>query len=184
VRKINTIISTLLLGLFIFHAIAGGYQMIGVMPGGSDLMETVAWILILLTAVHMLFGIVLTVKTVQISKRTGIHYWKENSMFWLRRLSGFVLMLLIFLHLILFVRTGEGIFRLSNFDVPQLIGQILMLLALMLHLLCNIRPLAVALGLYGGRGYVRDAIFIISVVLAFCGLAFVVYYLRWNVWWR
>jgi hypothetical protein len=92
-------------------------------------------------------------------------------------------MLLVFLHFALFVQTGEGIFRLHDFDIPQLIGQALMLLALAIHLLCNIRPLAIALGLVGGKGYGVDVLFILSIVLAFCALAFVIYFLRWNVWW-
>jgi hypothetical protein len=92
-------------------------------------------------------------------------------------------MLLLLLHLFLFVQTGEGIFRLNDFDMPQLFGQMLMVLLLAIHLLCNIRPLAIACGLNGGSGYGRDVLLILSVVLAFCALAFVVYYLRWNVWW-
>jgi hypothetical protein len=68
--------------------------------------------------------------------------------------------------------------------MPQMIGQMLMLLALGIHLLSNIRPLAVSLGLYKGLGYGRDVLLILTIVLAFCTLAFVVYYLRWNVLWR
>jgi succinate dehydrogenase/fumarate reductase cytochrome b subunit len=132
----------------------------------------------------MLIGIILTVKTVHILKKSGVHYFRENALFWIRRISGFALMLLVVLHFVLFVQTGEGIFRLHDFDVPQLVGQVLMLLALAVHLLCNIRPLAIACGLDGGSDYGRDVLLILSVVLAFCALAFVVYYLRWNVLWR
>jgi succinate dehydrogenase/fumarate reductase cytochrome b subunit len=183
-RKGNAAVSVAILIMFLIHAVAGSFQMIGLMPGGSALMEALTWIMIALVAVHMLIGIILTAQTVHIIKKSGVHYFKENALFWIRRMSGFALMLLVLLHLCLFVQTGEGIFRLSDFDVPQLVGQVLMLLALALHLLCNIRPLAVSLGLVGGHGYGRDVLLILSIVLAFCALAFVVYYLRWNVWWR
>jgi succinate dehydrogenase/fumarate reductase cytochrome b subunit len=183
-RKGNAVVSVAILIMFLIHAVGGSFQLMGLMPGGSALMETLSWIMVALVAVHMLIGIILTVKTVHISKRAGVHYWKENIVFWIRRISGFALMLLVLLHFVLFVQTGEGIFRLNDFDLPQLVGQALMLLALAIHLLCNIRPLAVALGLNGGSGYGRDVLFILSVVLAFCALAFVVYYLRWNVLWR
>jgi hypothetical protein len=83
-----------------------------------------------------------------------------------------------------FMQTGTGFFRLGYFGVPQLTGQILMLLALAIHLLSNIKPVAVALGIYGGKGYVRDILLILAIVLAVCAVAFVVYYLRWNVLWR
>jgi succinate dehydrogenase/fumarate reductase cytochrome b subunit len=183
-RKGNAVVSGAILIMFLIHAVAGSFQMMGIMPGGSALMEALAWLMVVLVAVHVLIGIVLTVKTVHILRKSGVHYFKENIVFWIRRISGFALMLLVFLHFAVFVQTGEGIFRLSDFDVPQLVGQVLMLLALAIHLLCNIRPIAVSLGLIGGRGYGRDVLLILSIVLAFCVLAFVVYYFRWNVLWR
>jgi hypothetical protein len=95
-----------------------------------------------------------------------------------------VLILLVALHLIVFVETGNGVFRLGYFGVPQLIFQVLMLLALALHLLSNIKPLAIAMGLYSGEGYSRDILLIFAIVLMFCAVAFVVYYLRWAILWR
>jgi succinate dehydrogenase/fumarate reductase cytochrome b subunit len=156
----------------------------GIIPGGQAWMEALAWIMVVLVAVHMVIGILLTIRTIQISKRAKACYFKENLVFWIRRVSGFAVMLLVFWHFALFVQTGEGVFRLADFGTPQMIGQLLLVLALAVHLLCNIRPLAVALGLYGGKGYGRDLLLIFSVVLAFLALAFVVYDLRWNVFWR
>jgi hypothetical protein len=135
-------------------------------------------------AVHTVIGIILTIHTLRISKKTGVSYLKENALFWIRRISGFVLMLLVSLHLAVFMQTGEGIFRLSYFGISELAGQVLMLFALAVHLLCNIKPISIALGLYGGTGYVRDILLILSTMLGFCALAFVIYYLRWNVLWR
>jgi hypothetical protein len=59
-----------------------------------------------------------------------------------------------------------------------------MLLALALHLLSNLKPLAIAMGLYSGEGYSRDILLIFAIVLMFCAVAFVVYYLRWAILWR
>jgi succinate dehydrogenase/fumarate reductase cytochrome b subunit len=183
-RKGNAVVSAAIIILFLLHGVGGSFQMMGLMPGGSPLMETLAWSMVALVAVHMVIGILLTVKTVQALRKSGVHYAKENRLFWIRRISGFALMLLIFLHFALFVETGQGIFRLSDFDVPQLVGQVVMVLALAIHLLCNIRPIGVSLGIASGRGYGRDVLLILSIVIAFCALAFVIYYLRWNVWWR
>jgi hypothetical protein len=183
-RKVNAVVSVAILILLLLHAIGGSFQMLGLMPGGSVCMETLAWIMVVLVVAHMLIGMILTAKTVQILRKTGVHYLKENTAFWIRRISGFALMLLIFLHFVLFLRTGVGIFRLNDFELPQLVGQMLMLFALTIHLLCNIRPLAISLGLTGGKGYGRDVLLILSIVLAFCALAFVIYYLRWNVLWK
>jgi hypothetical protein len=170
--------------LFLIHGIAGAFQMMGFIPGGSSVLKTLTWIMAAMVLVHMMIGILLTVQTVRITRKSGVSYRKENALFWIRRISGFVLMLLILLHLMVFMQTGTGFFRLGYFGVPQLIGQILMLLALAIHLLSNIKPVAVALGIYGGKGYVRDILLILAIVLAVCAVAFVVYYLRWNVLWR
>jgi succinate dehydrogenase/fumarate reductase cytochrome b subunit len=184
VRKINAVVSVGIIGLFLIHGIAGGFQMMGFIPGGQAWMEALAWMMVVLVVVHMVIGLWLTVLTIQISKRAKACYVRENLLFWIRRVSGFAVMLLVFWHFALFAQTGEGVFRLANFGTPEMIGQLLLVLALAVHLLCNIRPLSVALGLYGGKGYGRDLLLIFSVVLAFLALAFVVYDLRWNVFWR
>jgi uncharacterized membrane protein len=183
-RKINAVVSIGLVGLFLLHGIAGGFQMTGIIPGGSSLLEVLAWLMIALLAVHLVIGVILTAKTLHASSRAGAAYVKENMLFWTRRLSGFALALLLILHLLVFVQTGTGVFRLHDFGIQELLGQMLLLASLTIHLLCNIKPLAIALGLYRGRGYGRDVLLILAVVMAFCALAFVVYYLRWNVLWR
>jgi succinate dehydrogenase/fumarate reductase cytochrome b subunit len=183
-RKVNAFISMAIIMLFLIHGIAGSFQMLGFIPGGSLVLKILTWIMLMLVIVHIILGIILTMQTYRISKKSGVSYHKENALFWIRRISGFILMLLILLHLMIFMQTGSGFFRLGYFGMPQLTGQIVMLLALAIHLLCNIKPLAIALGIYGGKGYGRDIILILSVVLLFCTVAFVVYYLRWNVLWR
>jgi hypothetical protein len=170
--------------LLLLHGIAGGFQMTGIIPGGSSLLEALAWIMIALLAVHFVIGVILTAKTIHASSRAGATYVKENMLFWIRRLSGFALALLLILHLLVFVQTGTGVFRLHDFGIQELLGQMLLLTSLTIHLLCNIRPLAIALGLHRGSGYGRDILWILAIVMAFCALAFVVYYLRWNVLWR
>jgi hypothetical protein len=173
-----------LMGLLLLHGIAGGFQLMGLIPGGSALLEVLAWLMLALLAVHIVIGVVLTAKTLRSSAKAGAVYVRENALFWVRRLSGFALALLLLLHLLVFVRTGTGVFRLHDFGARELLGQLLLLGALAIHLLCDIKPLAIALGLHGGKGYGRDILLILAVVLVFCALAFVIYYLRWNVLWR
>ena len=77
---------------------------------------------------------------------------------------------------------GGEAFRLPWFTGAKLAGQLLMVASLAVHLLTNIRPLTIALGLRGGRKWLGDALFVLSVVLLFAAAAFVIYYLRWNLW--
>jgi hypothetical protein len=173
-----------LIVLFLIHGIAGAFQMMGFIPGGSSVWKILTWMMAVMVIVHMIIGIILTAQTIRISRKAGVSYHKENVLFWIRRISGFILMLFILLHLIVFMQTGTGFFRLGYFGVPQLTGQLIMLLALAIHLLSNIKPVAMALGLYGGKGYAKDILLILSIVLIVCAVSFVVYYLRWNVLWR
>jgi hypothetical protein len=94
------------------------------------------------------------------------------------------LALLLILHLLVFVQTGTGVFRLHDFGTQELLGQMLLLVSLTIHLLCNVKPLSIAVGLRSGKGYGRDILLILTVVMTFCAVAFVIYYLRWNVLWR
>jgi succinate dehydrogenase/fumarate reductase cytochrome b subunit len=183
-RKVNAITSMAIIMLFLIHGIAGAFQMMGFISGGSSVLKILTWIMMVMVIMHIIIGIILTMQTFRVSQKSGVSYHKENALFWIRRISGFILMLLILLHLLVFMQTGSGFFRLGYFGIPQLIGQIIMLFALAIHLLCNIKSLAIALGIYGGKGYGRDIVLILSIVLIFCTVAFVVYYLRWNVLWR
>jgi hypothetical protein len=183
-RKINTLLTAGIIVLLLIHGIAGGFQMMGVIPGGSSLVQVLTWVMLGLLLAHTLIGIILTVKTFRASLRADASYLKENKLFWIRRISGFALMLFVLLHLIVFLQTGSGIFRLHDFGMTQLVGQMLMMISLIIHLLCNIKPIAIALGLHSGKGYGRDVLLILAIVMAFCTAAFVVYYLRWNVFWR
>jgi hypothetical protein len=180
VRRINAIVSMMIILLLLVHGIAGSFQMMGIISGGSVLLKVITWIMFALIMVHMVIGVVFTIQTLKVSRKTGVYYFRENTLFWIRRISGFVLILLVALHLIVFVETGNGVFRLGYFGEPQLIFQVLMLLALALHLLSNLKPLAITMGLYSGEGYSRDVLLIFAIVLMFCAVAFVVYYLRWH----
>jgi succinate dehydrogenase hydrophobic anchor subunit len=183
-RKVNAIISMGIIVLFLVHGIAGSFQMMGIISGGSTFLAILTWCMVAMISVHTVIGIILTIHTLCISKKTGVSYIKENSLFWIRRISGFVLILLVSIHLAVFMQTGENVFRLNYFGISELAGQILMLATLAVHLLCNIKPLSIALGLYGESEYIRDILLILSAVLVFCAVAFSIYYLRWNVLWR
>ena len=94
------------------------------------------------------------------------------------------LMILVLFHVLVF-HGGDGeIVRLSLFEGPQLAANLLMAASLAVHILCNIRPLMVSLGKEGRWLSGRDLMLILAAVLLFCTIGFVVYYLRWNVFWK
>ena len=138
-RKWNALLSMGILVLFLIHAIAGGFQLAGIFSGGSVLMQGMAWLMLILIVLHMMIGFKLTADTCKTCKESGISYFKENKLFWIRRISGFAVMLFILCHVFIFVgRNQNGIYRLNQFGTIQLISQILLVISIAVHVLTNI----------------------------------------------
>lgn len=179
------ITTILILVLFLIHGIAGGFQLMGIIPGGSNVLSVFAYILMGVITVHMVISLWLTGKSLSAMKRSGVSYGRENFLFWARRISGLAVMIFVFFHLAIFNVNSDGAYRLTEFDTLKLLTQILMVISLLIHVLTNIKPLWIGLGLKPGfKEYLKDILFVLSIVLLFMGIAFVIYYIRWNIAWR
>ena len=180
-RKWNALLCMSILVLFLIHGIAGGFQLTGILPGGNRFLSIAAYTMTVMVLVHAVLGIILTVQTLKAQKQAGVSYFRENTLFWLRRISGFAVMFLLLSHVLIFEGTKRGgVFRLHFFGRLQLLSQILMVLAVAVHVLTNIKPLMTALGIRKYRRFLLDLLLILSVLLLFAGVAFVIYYLRWQ----
>ena len=181
-RKFNAILGMSIFALFLLHIILGSLQLAGLIPGGNIVMSAGAWLLIAAVCAHTVIGVKLTADTLKALKKSGAGHFRDNRLFWVRRISGFALMFFIAAHLIIFMGHGSGSgFRLNAFDVPQLIMSLLLVLSLLLHIITNIRPLMTALGARGAKEFLTDAAVVFSVMLLLAGAAFIVYYIRWSV---
>ncbi|MBO6140647.1 MAG: pilus assembly protein PilX [Ruminococcus sp.] len=178
-RKINAIITMLIIVLFLFHGIAGGFQLAGVINGGSKLMKTLAHIMEALIWLHVLIGIKLTADTVKAMKRAGVSYFKENKLFWLRRISGLAVMVFIMAHIFIFAHNGEGAYRLNEFGGFELMTQILLVVSIALHAVSNAKPALISFGIKSFKEAGLDLALILAGILIFTGIAFIIYYFRW-----
>lgn len=179
-RKWNAMISMGIIVLFLIHAITGGLQLTGLMAGGNQILKVLSWILVVLIALHVIIGIKLTADSLLACKKAGVSYFKENKLFWTRRISGFAVMIFVILHIILFMGDSSGeAYRLSLFASPQLIVMILFVISVAIHVLTNIKPLMIALGNKGLKEFAVDILLIIAAFLVFSGVAFIIYYIRW-----
>ena len=93
------------------------------------------------------------------------------------------MVVLIICHVALFTSNGM-VFRLNDFNEVQLVLSILLVLALLIHILANIRPLLISFGISGFRLYVKDILLVLAIISLLGAVAFVIYYLRWNIMWR
>lgn len=176
-RKWNGMLSAAILLLFLVHGILGGFQLLG---SGSVISHTLAWIMTGLIGVHTVIGIILTAKTIKIQKKTGAGYLRENALFWARRISGFAIMVLIFFHVTAFSDSRGAFFRLKWFDRAKLMTQILLVAAIALHVITNVKPMLITFGIRGLRKRYGDILFVLSVLMLFMAAAMIVYFLRWN----
>ena len=172
-RKLNAIVSLLLIILFLIHTIAGSFQM----------MKNLSYFMLFLIGVHIIIGIKLTIDSIIIGRKSGKFYFRENAVFWTRRITGIAMILLVICHVLLFTSNGE-VFRLNDFNEVQLIFSIFLVFTLLVHILANIRPLLISFGISGFRLYIKDILLILAIISLFGAFAFVIYYLRWNIMWR
>ncbi|MCR4687761.1 MAG: hypothetical protein K5659_09340 [Lachnospiraceae bacterium] len=180
-RKANAIISVIMLLLFLGHMIYGILVLTGVTSGGAKWMHAITDSMATLLLVHMILGSILTFKTIKACKKSGVHYFKENLLFWIRRISGFALFFFMLDHMIAFSTTDEGgVVRLSLFNVLALTMQILMVISLLVHLSVNIKPLCIALGFEDKANLKTDIIVVISVILLLAAIGFLIYFIRWQ----
>ncbi len=176
-RKINGILSGLILVLFLIHGILGGFQLIG---AGNVISKGLSHTMMTLVLIHVVIGIRLTVDAVRVQKKTGAGYFRRNLVYWARRISGIAIMVLIFFHMTAFADNSGDAYRLVWFDRARLITQLLLVASVAVHVITNVRPMLITFGIRGLRRWAADILFVLSVVLLFMAAAFIVYYLRWN----
>lgn len=182
-RRINSLLTAVILILFLLHGIAGAYQLMGILTGGNPYLKICSWVLAALVAVHAILSIILTFQSLQSIRQSGASYWRENKLFWLRRISGLILFALILQHILFFWFRGTGAFRLRFFGVPQMAFSGCLVLVLLIHLLSNLHPLALGLGWTKGLSRWRDGLILLGFLLLGMAVSFLIYYWRWNRWW-
>ena len=182
-RKVNSILGPLIIILLLIHAISGAFQLTSIIAGGSTIREILSYVMAAAVALHMFIGFKLTADTCLACRKSGASVFRGNGPFWIRRISGFALIIFIIYHMCVFMSADGEVFRLASFGGLQLAAHILLTIALAIHLIMNIKPLFMALGI-ANRKFIIDIMIILSIIMLLCAAAFIIYYLRWNVLWK
>lgn len=177
-RAVNAVVSALMTALFLFHAVGNAFQMMGV---GTPLSKVLSWALVGLCGIHSAIGVVLTADTVRAQREARVSYPVLNKRFWIVRASGFAIAALMVAHVAIFLKPAGAVVRLSFFGRLQLVLSLLLVLALAIHVLANMEPLMISLGIPLPGARAADLVLALSVMLALMAVGFVVYYLRWSV---
>lgn len=177
-RKINAILSVLLIIIFMLHGIMGSFMLLGI---GSSAGKILAWIGVGILAVHAVLGAVLTIQTIRSSGSSGgRNYLKQNALFWARRFSGLAILILLFFHIGLFGAVRDGVYILFPFTTVKLVTQLLLAASLFVHIFLNIRPLLVSLGILRNKEQRGDIYLVFSVLLLFMAGSIIIYYIGWQ----
>lgn len=176
-RKLNAILTAVIMSLFVVHAILGALNIFDVV---IIISKVISYGMVALVAAHTVLSVILTVQSVKVWKRTGAPYLRENRLFWARRISGFALMLLIPFHMFSFGETVNGVYSLYFFSGLKLSASILFVICLAFHIIANVKPMLISFGIKKLRPRAGDILFFISVLLLIAVAAFIVYFIRWN----
>lgn len=169
-RKANAIVTSGMLLCFVLHAIFGSLQLFGV--AGSEGTHILGYITLSLCAVHVAIGLWLTAVGLYAGKKGGKSYFKNNMLFWARRISGLPIILTIVFH-VCTINIGSA---------PRLAMQILLAITIAFHVILNVKPVLISFGIKTLRSHTAGLALIVSLVLLLAVVAFIVYYARWHVW--
>ena len=177
-RKLNGIIAGVVLVLFVVHGILGALNLMNIAP---VIIKALSRAMLSLIGVHALISIGLSVKAVVTAAKTRTPYLRQNRLFWARRLSGALIMVLVFFHITAFGYTSGGVFRLVPFDVFRLITQLLFLFGVAVHIITNVKPMLITFGVRKLRPKAGDILFFVSAAMLFMTVGFIIYYIRWQL---
>ena len=178
-RQANAVISAVMMVLFLLHGVGNAFELIGV---GMPTSKLIARAVLVLAAAHAVIGVALTIATVRAQREAGTSYVGLNSRFWAVRASGVAIALFLVFHMLTFLQTSAGgPYRLRSFQGFELATGIGLVVSLAVHVLANMRPFMVSLGVGAPRARAMDVVLVLSVALLLMAVAFVVYFVRWSV---
>lgn len=169
-RKINAVLSVLILILFLAHAIIGSFELIGAI---GVVMKQISRAALVLVVFHVVIGIKFTVDSIIAMKKAGVGYFSANKMFWARRISGFAVMFLLAFH---FTAFGIGNRVIPAISAVQLITQILLVAAVATHVITNVKPVLISFGIKGLKRRAPEIIIAVSAVIIFAVAALIIFY--------
>ena len=91
-----------------------------------------------------------------------------------------LILILLFFHIGLFGQVQNGTYILFPFPTVKMVTQLLFVAAIFVHILINIRPLLVSLGIISYKERRGDIYLILSVLLLFIAGAVIFYYIGWQ----
>lgn len=177
-RKINTILAHFILILLLVHAFMGCLLMLGF---SSITLKPLSYLLLSVVCLHALLSILSSVSSIRIGFKSGQWYFKENASFWIKRITGIVILILIFFHISAYTTIVDGHFFLKEFTFIKLISQFSLVLAIFIHAFVSLKSMLIAKGEIDFKEKRMDWLLVISIFLIFIFVSIIFYYIQWQV---
>lgn len=176
-RRIHTLVAAALTVVVLLHALCGSFLLLGT---SRRPMVFLAWLAAGLLGLHVGFSLVLTGQTWRSLRCRSRRYIRLNRAFWLRRISGLAILVLLVFHIGMFGLTEDGTYFLLPFTAVKLAAHLLLIAALTLHIAVNLKPLCLALGCSQLDWQSRSIRLVLLVFCGFAAVAGIVYFVRWQ----
>lgn len=177
-RKLNGILARVVVVLFLIHAVMGCFML----QGRSSVSCFPLTILLLVTVIaHAILGVIATIKAVRSGGSSGKWYFRQNKAFWIKRISGVSILLLLIFHMSVYVTSSNGVYFLKEFTWVSLVSQLLFVLAIFVHLYVSIEGMLIAKGILQYKERKKDWLLVLSVFMLMIAATIIMYYVQWQI---
>lgn len=176
-RKWSQRLARLVLLLCLFHALTNSFLLLG---WSTVSVWPVALVLLGAVLLHAVLGILLTIPALKRGKASGAWYLRQNAGFWTKRISGLAILLLLGFHLTAYVVNCGGTRFFREFTPGNLLSQLLLLLAIFVHLAVSVKPMLIARGCIRWKERTIDWMLVLSLLLLFFAVAVIGYTMQWQ----
>ncbi len=177
-RKINMILAHFIMILLLVHAFMGCLLMLGF---SSITLKPLSYLLLSVVFLHALLSTLSSVSSIQIGLKSGRWYFKENAPFWIKRITGILILILVCFHISAYTTIVDGRFFLKEFTFIKWISQFSLALVLFVHVFVSIKSMLIAKGEIDFKEKRMDWLLVISIFFVFVVVSIVFYYIQWQV---
>lgn len=176
-RRWNSWIGKCLIFLLFLHGLAAGYMLAELQY--LSWVKPVGYAACAVLAVHTVFAVLLSVDAWR-AGRSGRWYMRENTVFWLRRLTGLAMLFFLFFHFGAYGSMVSGRYVLRAFTPLLYAAQLGLLIAAVLHVAVSMKGMLVADGVTRFQMWRNLSFLVLAVFLLLTSIAVTIYYLAWN----
>lgn len=177
-RKINTILARIILFLLVVHSFMGCLLMLG---WSNITLKPLSYLLLGIVCFHAILSILSSVSSIQIGFKSRKWYFKENVSFWIKRITGILILILVWFHISAYTTVVDGKFFLQEFTFIKLISQLSLALCIFIHVGVSLKSLFIVSGNIDFKEKKVDGLLVISIFMIFVVFAILSYFIQWQV---